>query len=87
MAERPLTVEMAAEHLGCSPGLVRSMIAKGELRHFRIGRLIRIPASALGDLECASSDSETASTPIGEKMDNPGERRSELRIVKLPSDG
>lgn len=85
-AERPLTVDQAASHLGCSASHIRSLCARGELRHFRLGRLIRIPAAAMEELECASSGSETGSTPTGEKAASPDERRSELRIVNLPND-
>jgi hypothetical protein len=63
------------------------MIARGEIRHFRLGRLIRIPAAAMEELECGSSAFETATTPIGERAETPEERRSELRIVRQPSDG
>ncbi len=42
---RPFSVTTAADHLGCSPSHVRNLCARGALRHFRIGRLIRIPAS------------------------------------------
>lgn len=43
MADRkPFTVESAAKYLGCSPAHVRNLCARGELGHFRLGRLIRI---------------------------------------------
>ncbi len=44
---RPFSIATAADHLGCSPSHVRNLCARGALRHFRIGRLIRIPASAI----------------------------------------
>lgn len=37
-----LTLEQAAERLACSPYTVRRMIARGELKAARYGRLIRI---------------------------------------------
>jgi excisionase family DNA binding protein len=80
---RPYTVEGAAEFLACSPSHVRNLCHRGKLRWFPLGRLIRIPASAMEELECASSGSGEPSTPTGAKADNPSERRSELRIVKL----
>jgi excisionase family DNA binding protein len=89
---KPFTVETAAEHLGCSESHVRNLCNRyqrgksGGLRHFRIGRLIRIPAAAMEELECVSSGSGAVSTDIGEKTASPVERRSELRIVRLPSD-
>lgn len=38
-----------AEHLGVSRAMVYDLIKTGELRALRIGRLIRIPASALDE--------------------------------------
>ena len=40
-----LDVGAAAAELGCSAWLVRKMLNTGELRHVRLGRLIRIPRS------------------------------------------
>jgi excisionase family DNA binding protein len=37
----------AATFLACSPGSVRELVASGALRGVRIGRLIKIPASAI----------------------------------------
>jgi excisionase family DNA binding protein len=84
---RPYTVDTAAEYLGCSTAHVRNLCAKGALRHFRIGRLIRIPAAAMEELECASCGSEAATTLIGETEASRNARRSELRIVSLPIGG
>ena len=86
MPERPLTAEAAAKHLGCSAAHVRNLCARGELRHFRLGRLLRIPAAALVELEtCGSSGSEARSTPTTESTGNRGASRSELRIVRSPN--
>lgn len=37
-----LTIAQAADALSCSPDSVRRLIARGELRAYRFGRLIRI---------------------------------------------
>lgn len=42
-----LTIPQAAEALSCSPDTVRRLIARGEIRAVRFGRLIRIAVSDL----------------------------------------
>lgn len=57
MATKPnpsLTIAEAAEHRGISVSTIRRMIARGELRAYRIGpRIIRIDPS---DLDQAASE-------------------------------
>jgi len=36
------TIEQVAEHLQCSHWTIRRMISNGQLKAFRVGRLIRI---------------------------------------------
>jgi excisionase family DNA binding protein len=45
--ERLLTVDQAAEVLGTSPNFPRRLIAERRIRFVRVGRLVRIPESAL----------------------------------------
>lgn len=47
--ERVLRVSEVAEHLDCNPHLVYRLIHRGELRALRVGRLIRVPLSALNE--------------------------------------
>ncbi len=47
--ERLLTVDQAAELLGTAPSLPRRLIAERRIRFVRIGRLVRIPESALAE--------------------------------------
>ena len=47
--ERVLRVSEVAEHLDCNPHLVYRLIHRGELRAVRVGRLIRVPLSALNE--------------------------------------
>ncbi|WP_100480097.1 helix-turn-helix domain-containing protein [Mycobacteroides abscessus] len=49
-AERLYTVDQAARILGCSRGKVYNMLRADELRSVKIGKLRRIPASALKEL-------------------------------------
>ena len=48
--ERLLTVAEAAEAMSCGRTLVYDLMARGELRSIRAGRLRRIPASAIAEL-------------------------------------
>ncbi|MBN9305968.1 MAG: excisionase family DNA-binding protein [Devosia sp.] len=48
---RPFSSEELAQRWGVSAQHVRDLIAKGTLRHFRVGRLIRIPATAVREFE------------------------------------
>lgn len=66
---RPFTVPALAERWECSEGLIRKMIASGELFSFRIGVLIRIPLSEVERVECQS---RTASNDSGEDMPSSG---------------
>lgn len=69
MNKRPFTPESLAMHWDVSAASIRNMCQSGELRHFRVGRLYRIPAAAVEELEeCQKSaleDSEAGSAPIG----------------------
>ncbi|MCV7465728.1 helix-turn-helix domain-containing protein [Micrococcus luteus] len=47
--ERVLRVTEVAEHLDCNPHLVYRLIQRGDLRALRVGRLIRVPLSALNE--------------------------------------
>lgn len=49
-AERLYTVDQAAKILGCGRGKIYKMIGASELRSVKIGKLRRIPASALKEL-------------------------------------
>jgi len=48
-AERVLRVPEVAEHLGVTDDLIYSLIREGKLRAIRLGRVLRVPQSALAD--------------------------------------
>lgn len=48
---RPYTPETLAERRGCSANTVRNKCNEGELAHFRLGRLYRIPAKVVEEIE------------------------------------
>ena len=45
------TVPSLASRWDCSEGLIRKMIDRGELRSFRLGILIRVPADEVERIE------------------------------------
>ena len=47
--ERVLKARAAAEHLGCTPDTIYALVRDGKLRAIRVGRLVRIPESALAE--------------------------------------
>ena len=58
---RSLSVRNAAKRLDVSEGCVRNMVKRNELKHFKAGRLIRIPLAAIEAMErgeCISSNTE-----------------------------
>ena len=63
--DRLLSPEQAAEMLGCHRTMVFAMLARGDIVSVKLGRLRRIPASAI-DKYIASRLSEAAgSSPEG----------------------
>lgn len=85
MIARPYTPETLAERWHCSAETIRQMCARGELRHFRVGRMLRIPAAAVEDLECGnieSGGSRADSSSHGQAMTG-GEGATVLRPKQL----
>lgn len=67
--DRPLTVQMVATRWACSPAHVRALVRRGELRTFRLGgKLIRIPADAVLEVEQCEKRSEEKSNRIDPAM-------------------
>ncbi|WJR33393.1 helix-turn-helix domain-containing protein [Mycobacteroides immunogenum] len=50
MVERLFTVDQTARILGCGRGKVYKMIGAGELRSVKLGKLRRIPSSAINEV-------------------------------------
>lgn len=51
MTQRPYTLQSLANRWGCSAESVRLMVKAGRLPHFRVGRMIRIAARVVEDIE------------------------------------
>ena len=82
------TPEMLAARWGISQQTVYNEISRGNLRCFRAGRNIRIPASAVEEYEaCTTSGSATTAadgTPSGPRTEPPGAFRSAPMTASLP---
>ncbi|WP_110365780.1 helix-turn-helix domain-containing protein [Tritonibacter mobilis] len=52
---KPFTPDQLGERWGCSGETVRQLVKRGELRGFRIGRMIRIPQKEVEEFECQTS--------------------------------
>ncbi len=68
MSEKPYTPETLAERWGCSSEKVRQMYHRGQLKAFRLGKLIRIPAIEVQRYECQFL---TSSSPTEENSRSP----------------
>ncbi|WP_142494781.1 helix-turn-helix domain-containing protein [Thalassovita litoralis] len=71
MTSKPFTPEGLASIWGCSAETVRNLCRTGVLRHFRLGRLYRIPANAVEEYECrtsASGDCAAATVSTGPRQ-------------------
>lgn len=71
-ATTPFTPETLADRWGVSAASIRNKCNAGDLRHFRFGRLYRIPAAVVEEIEAcqtsASDDSGADSASIGGSM-------------------
>ena len=80
--EKPFSPETLADRWGCSAEKVRLMYRDGELRGFRLGKLIRIPAAEVERYECQSL---TPSQPTADDTPSHSERAessAESRLVR-----
>lgn len=80
---RPYSVAQLADRWGCSGSVVRKLINQGELRCFRIGILIRIPAAEVQRYETIAAWAETAITTEPSK-DPPPAKPNRRAIPRAP---
>ena len=59
MTSRPFTPETLAERWLVSAETIRQLVHRGELRAFRVGRMIRIAQKDVEEFECQKSQSES----------------------------
>ena len=74
-----LDVREVSAALGCGKTYVYELIARGELRKVKLGRLTRIPVSALAEFVCRKLESNPSNPPLAESFDAPFAERGVLR--------
>ena len=58
---RPFSPESLADRWECSAESIRQQCRQGRIKHFRLGRLYRIPAQIVEDIEkCQTSQSDVS---------------------------
>ena len=72
MAEtRVFTPQMLAQRWGVSEKTVRNLVARGELRGFRTGKLYRVSAEAVEEYECKSPNGRSDTTEESSSSSTP----------------
>lgn len=69
-----LTVPQVANHLQVSATTVRELCRRGELRHVRVGRFIRVPLPALATFLGLRDSGESEIETVSETRDQPALR-------------
>ena len=87
MTTKPYSPETLAERWGCSSEKVRLMCRSGELSSFRLGKLIRVPATEVERYECQNipSPSTEENSPLPSETETAN--RAEFRLVRQIGDG
>jgi excisionase family DNA binding protein len=81
---RPFSPETLAERWSCSSEKIRQMCRRGDLGHFKLGKLIRIPAYEVERAECLSGDSSITEASTASPTEVPA---SELRLARMIGEG
>jgi excisionase family DNA binding protein len=79
---RPFSPETLGERWGCSAEKVRQMCRSGELTSFRLGKLLRIPASEVERIECQNTDSSSTAANGASLTPSQGEAAFESRLAR-----
>ena len=79
---KPYSTQTLAERWGCHPRTVRELIRKGELRPFRIGALVRIPAEEVERYECAIESRATVAA-MRSSGTTKAERDTAARLARI----
>ncbi len=87
---KAFTVPNLAARWECSEGLIRKMIERKELRSFRLGALIRVPADEVERIECQSltqssgSEENSPSSSTTEEKDDAGSCMPKIGRARRP---
>lgn len=82
---KPYSPETLAERWDCSAEKVRRMVHAGELDAFRLGKLIRIPASEVERFECSTASSDTGGSSASPSLTR-SEAALESRLARMTGD-
>lgn len=77
---RAFTVASLAREWECSEGVIRKLIGKGQLRAFRIGVLLRIPADEVERFECQNIPSNDSAADLPAFIETPKETNTLSKI-------
>lgn len=79
MTRAAYTPDELAERWGCSGNHIRSMIRRGTLPAFRLGKLYRVPVAAVEEYEACA---DAASPSIEENGQSSTERTMRLAAIR-----
>lgn len=82
MTAKPYSPETLAERWGCSSEKVRIMCRNGEIASFRLGKLIRIPATEVELYECQNTPSQNTEENSPSPIETQATNRAEFRLVR-----
>lgn len=81
----PFTPETLARRWGVSATSIRNKCQSGELRHFRFGKLYRIPAAVVEEIEaCSPTDAPDAASASADEpiiIRHAPERKRNARVT------
>lgn len=87
MTMKPYSPETLADRWGCSSEKVRLMCRSGELSSFRLGKLIRVPATEVERYECQNIPSPSTEISSPSPIETQAANRAEFRLVRQIGDG
>ena len=82
-APAPYSPETLAQRWGCSADTIRVMCREGRLSSFRLGRLIRIPATEVDRYECQNTGSSSTESDIASHTPTPNGDGYASRLVRM----
>ncbi|MFN3474034.1 MAG: helix-turn-helix domain-containing protein [Blastomonas sp.] len=87
MTRPTFTVRSLADRWECSEGMIRKMIKTGDLQCFTIGSLIRVPATEVERIECASPNTPSSDSEADTPSSGPTPMESPIGTVLPPPIG
>ncbi|PHQ63064.1 MAG: hypothetical protein COC10_08170 [Sphingobium sp.] len=76
----PYSVKSLAERWECSESMIRKLIKNGALRHFTIGKMVRIPQASVEDYEAGAAKLAAAVSYVADASGRLAEETAEKPI-------